>query len=61
LLRSRLTGARFNTNGVASLSPGLRGTSYLGHLRYRFINPERVAALGHMRTAGRFDTTPSGL
>ena len=44
---------RFNPEGIASLSPGLRGTSYpatLGETNNNPINPERVAARSPWRS-----------
>src|SRR2546426_9681247 len=42
--------------GIVSVSPGLRGTSYPGSQVANISNPERVASCG-----SRFDATPLGL
>jgi hypothetical protein len=43
---SAWTGPRTNPNGIESISPGLRGTSYPGNPPPTRINPERVASPG---------------
>jgi hypothetical protein len=47
-----------NAEGVASSSPRLRGTSYLGLIPYDAANPERVESAGY---ANVIDSTLSGL
>jgi hypothetical protein len=46
-----------NPNGIASQSPGLRGTSYPGFTVRRVFNPNGIASFG----LRRWGATPLGL
>jgi hypothetical protein len=55
------TTQRANPEGIASSSPGLRGTSYPGYGAQKHHNPERVASRVAHRVGDPMDTTPLGL